>query len=101
MKTDSPTLTLRSSPGQGMHVHIARAKKDAGKIKNEPGFVPISQTGNTRTYFYQEWSKLGNHIVELASAVWAAERAAFELLRQDVSHACIFTHSHRVSTDSG
>lgn len=36
-----------------MHVHIARAKRDAGKVKNDPLFVPISQSGNTRAFFYQ------------------------------------------------
>ncbi|KAJ3558074.1 hypothetical protein NM688_g1127 [Phlebia brevispora] len=84
-KYDAPSLTLRSSPGQGMHVHIARAKRDSARIREDPLFISITEGSTTSTFFYQEWSQLGSEIVETSSAIFDAERAAFESLRSDVS----------------
>ena len=99
--TASPSLTLRSSPGQGMHIHIGRAKRDAAKIRDDPVFIPMSSSGTTSTFFHrvrpdhssifahnlhdvQDWSQLGNRMIELSGAISEAEKAAFEILRDDV-----------------
>lgn len=50
---DVPSLTLRSSPGQGMHVHIQRSKKGQGKLAASARFVKIAETGSTSSFFYQ------------------------------------------------
>ena len=49
----APSLTLRSSPGHGMHVHLARSKRDASKIKSDATFIPISESASTCTFFNQ------------------------------------------------
>lgn len=41
-----------------MHVHIARAKRDATKIIADPAFIPISQSASTCTFFYQVSSRI-------------------------------------------
>ncbi|EPQ60899.1 hypothetical protein GLOTRDRAFT_30591, partial [Gloeophyllum trabeum ATCC 11539] len=80
---DAPSLTLRSSPGHGMHVHLAR-KREQGSIKDSPRFVPMSESGTTRTFFLQEWSLLGAEIVETTISLQLAEKEAVETLRNEV-----------------
>jgi hypothetical protein len=50
---DVPSLTLRSSPGQGMHVHIQKSKRDQGKLSVSGHFVKIAESGSTSSFFYQ------------------------------------------------
>ncbi|ESK98406.1 dna mismatch repair protein [Moniliophthora roreri MCA 2997] len=97
LKYDVPSLSLRSSPAQGMHVHLGKAKRDQGKLKNDSAFVPISETGTTKCYFYQEWSQLGSQIFDAAMNFAMAEREAFETLRQEItSHAASLRRNARI-----
>ncbi|KIJ68225.1 hypothetical protein HYDPIDRAFT_179416 [Hydnomerulius pinastri MD-312] len=80
----APSLTLRTSPSQGMHVHIGRTKRDQAKIKSSPSFVGISESASTSTYFYQPWSQLGSQIVETTIAISNAEKEVFSTLRNEV-----------------
>ncbi|KDQ63842.1 hypothetical protein JAAARDRAFT_393061 [Jaapia argillacea MUCL 33604] len=82
---DAPSLTLRSSPGQGMFVHIARAKRDLGKIKDAPQFISISASGTTKSFFLKDWAKLGSQILDTTMSIDAAQREAFETLRGEVN----------------
>ncbi|KAF8527837.1 muts domain V-domain-containing protein [Hysterangium stoloniferum] len=82
---DAPSLTLRSSPRAGIHVHIARSNRDAGKVEGSSQFIPISSTSSTKTYFNQAWHILGTSIIELIMQIFAAEKVAFETLRQEVN----------------
>ncbi|KAJ7225773.1 muts domain V-domain-containing protein [Mycena pura] len=85
---DAPSLTLRSSPAHGMHVHLMKAKRDHKKISQDPEFISIAESGTTKSYFYPEWAQLGGRIVETTNALIAAEKEAFESLRVEVnSHA--------------
>ncbi|EGO22055.1 hypothetical protein SERLADRAFT_362514 [Serpula lacrymans var. lacrymans S7.9] len=81
----APSLTLRSSPNYGMHVHIARVKRDRAKLKESPAFVCITETGSTCSYFYQEWAQLGSQIVETTVAISAAEKEVLGMLRNEVN----------------
>ncbi|CDO72395.1 hypothetical protein BN946_scf184977.g94 [Trametes cinnabarina] len=85
---DAPTLTLRASPGQGMHVHVAR-KSHASQLKSSKDFVALSESGTTCTFFNREWSQLAAQICETTMAISTAEKEAFELLRNEVT-----AHSH-------
>jgi hypothetical protein len=83
-----------------MHVHIARSKRDASRLRNSPLFVKISESGTTCSFFHkvgstfvatrrvsrmkQEWSILGAQMVDTSTAIFAAEREAFEQLRVEV-----------------
>ncbi|KAJ8084239.1 hypothetical protein PM082_003006 [Marasmius tenuissimus] len=97
LKYDAPSLTLRSSPAQGMHVHLAKSKRDQTKLKADPAFTPISETGTTKCYFNQEWSQLGSQIFESALALSLAEKEAFETLRQEItSHASSLRRNARI-----
>ncbi|KAH9857942.1 muts domain V-domain-containing protein [Lenzites betulinus] len=78
-----PSLTLRASPGQGMHVHIAR-KKEAAKLKGTKDFVTLSESGSTCTFFNREWSRLASRISETTFSIGTAEKEAFEQLRTEV-----------------
>ncbi|KAH9937523.1 muts domain V-domain-containing protein [Fomitopsis serialis] len=82
---NAPSLTLRSSPGYGMHVHIGRGKRDSGKLKASDLFVPISESGSTNTFFFREWSALGTDIMNTVTAIYTAEKEAFEMLREEVN----------------
>ncbi|KAK0208543.1 muts domain V-domain-containing protein [Desarmillaria ectypa] len=94
---DAPSLGLRSSPGLGMHVHLARAKRDHHRINKDPNFLSINSTTTTRSYIYQEWSLLGSQIFETSMALLAAEREAFETLRNEVNgHAASLRRNARI-----
>ncbi|KAK0233421.1 muts domain V-domain-containing protein [Armillaria fumosa] len=94
---DAPSLGLRSSPGFGMHVHLARAKRDHRRINEDPNFVAINTTTTTRSYVYQEWSLLGSQIFETSMALLAAEKEAFETLRSEVNgHAASLRRNARI-----
>ncbi|KII93351.1 hypothetical protein PLICRDRAFT_49405 [Plicaturopsis crispa FD-325 SS-3] len=82
---DAPSLTLRSSPGYGMHVHVARAKRDQTKLQFSPLFSNIAESGSTSAFFHQTWSQLGNQIVESTTAIFNAEKNAFDTLRNEVN----------------
>ncbi|KAJ7706453.1 muts domain V-domain-containing protein [Mycena rosella] len=97
LKYDAASLTLRSSPAHGMHVHLLKAKRDRTKLSKNPEFVSIAESGTTKCYFYQEWAQLGGQIVETTIAMVAAEKEAFESLRMDVnSHATQLRRNARI-----
>jgi hypothetical protein len=50
---DAPSLTLRASPAQGMHVHLGKAKRDQSKLNAAPEFVTIAESASTQCYFYK------------------------------------------------
>ncbi|KAJ3838374.1 muts domain V-domain-containing protein [Lentinula raphanica] len=85
LKYDAPSLTLRSSPGQGMHVHLTKAKRDQRKLHANSEFVSINETGTTRSYFFQDWAQLGQKIFTTSIAIADAEKEAFMTLRQEVN----------------
>ncbi|KAI1797718.1 muts domain V-domain-containing protein [Ganoderma leucocontextum] len=80
----APSLTLRASPGQGMHVHVAR-KTHASQLKKDKDFVSLSESVSTCTFFHQGWSQLAMQINETAFAIAVAEKEAFEILRNDIT----------------
>ncbi|KAG1885681.1 muts domain V-domain-containing protein [Suillus subluteus] len=90
---EAPSLTLRTSPALGMHVHIGRSRRDQAVVKASPLFINISESGSTSSYFYQSWSSLGNQLVETATAITNAEKEAFSLLRNEVK--AFATHLRR------
>ncbi|KAJ7130099.1 muts domain V-domain-containing protein [Mycena crocata] len=97
LQYDAASLTLRSSPAHGMHVHLLKAKRDRAKISQNPEFISIAESGTTKSYFYQEWAQLGGQIVETTIALVAAEKEAFESLRMDVnSHASQLRRNARI-----
>ncbi|KAJ6627193.1 muts domain V-domain-containing protein [Mycena sp. CBHHK59/15] len=97
LRYDAPSLTLRSSPAHGMHVHLLKAKRDRAKISQNPEFVSIAESGTTKCFFYQEWAQLGSQIVETTMALVAAEKEAFESLRMDVNkHAPLLRRNARI-----
>jgi DNA mismatch repair ATPase MutS len=93
----APSLTLRSSRGQSMHVHIGRSKRDAGALRTSPLFAKVSESGSTCVFVHQAWTVLGAQLLEAAAAIASAERAAFEQLRADVdAHAAPIRRTARV-----
>jgi hypothetical protein len=50
---DAPSLTLRASPAQGMHIHLGKAKRDQNKLNAAPEFVTIAESASTQCYFYK------------------------------------------------
>ncbi|KAF9457104.1 muts domain V-domain-containing protein, partial [Collybia nuda] len=85
LQYDAPSLTLRASPGQGIHVHVTKAKRDQSKRLASPEFITIAESGSTRSFFYKEWSQLATIITENAVSLSTAEKEAFETLRDEVS----------------
>lgn len=84
IQNNAPSLTLRTSPGQGMYVHLARAKRDQSRIKSSPDFISMSENASTSSFFYLPWSQLGNQIVETAISISNAEKEIFDTLRDEV-----------------
>ncbi|KAG6831256.1 hypothetical protein H0H92_011766 [Tricholoma furcatifolium] len=82
---DAPSLTLRVSPAQGMHVHLARAKRDQKMIIADSDFVSIAESASTRCFFFKDWSRLGGQITETNLALTEAEKEAFDTLRNEVN----------------
>lgn len=51
---DSTSLTLKSSPQLGFHVHIK--KRDATKLLSDDSFIHLSESGSTKTFFHEVYS---------------------------------------------
>ncbi|KAG6845947.1 hypothetical protein H0H87_010995 [Tephrocybe sp. NHM501043] len=85
LRYDAPSLTLRASPAQGMHVHLAKSKRDQSKLILDLEFVSIAESASTRCFFFRGWSCLGSRIVETTQALMMAEKEAFETLRDEVN----------------
>ncbi|TFK30637.1 hypothetical protein FA15DRAFT_690314 [Coprinopsis marcescibilis] len=81
---NAPSLTLRSSSQQGMHVHLGRARRDQVKLNEDPAFVKLSESTSTSSYIYQPWSQLGGLIGTSTAALNAASREAFGELVNEV-----------------
>ncbi|KAL1729775.1 muts domain V-domain-containing protein [Schizophyllum commune] len=97
MRYSAPSLTLRSSPALGMHVHIARRKRDCRLLDANPEFVKVSESGSTKGYFWRPWTQLGSEIVETTLALQVAEREAFDILRREINaHAPALRRNARV-----
>ncbi|TFK40961.1 muts domain V-domain-containing protein [Crucibulum laeve] len=85
LKYDAPSLTLRSSPAQGLHVHLSKARRDQTKINRDPDFIAIAESATTKCFFNKNWSQLGSLINECTLALVSAEKEAFEMLRNEVN----------------
>jgi hypothetical protein len=53
LNPDAPSLTIRSSPGQAMFVHLAKAKRDKAKLDLDPDFHELMESGSTKDFFYR------------------------------------------------
>ncbi|TRM61463.1 muts domain V-domain-containing protein [Schizophyllum amplum] len=86
----APSLTLRSSPALGMHVHLARRRRDSRLLDACAELVRVAESGSTKAYFWAPWTELGSEIVDRTLDLQAAEREAFDILRREVSllHIC-------------
>ncbi|KAF8633937.1 hypothetical protein AX15_001121 [Amanita polypyramis BW_CC] len=82
---NAPSLSLRVSPAQGLHVHLTKAKRDRAKLDDSPDFVGIAESATTKSYFNKEWSQLGAQIAATTIALADAEKEAFEILRAEVN----------------
>ncbi|KAK7064442.1 DNA mismatch repair protein [Favolaschia claudopus] len=72
LQYDAPSLTLRSSPAQGNHVHLLKAKRDRKRMDGESEFVGIAESGTTKSYFYQVHLMAGSeswHTIDSLSAL--------------------------------
>ncbi|KAH9898573.1 muts domain V-domain-containing protein [Cubamyces lactineus] len=93
---EAPSLTLRASPGQGMHVHVAR-KSHAYKLRDSEEFAPISESGSTCSFFHKEWAQLAAKISDTTFAISMAEKEAFGQLRHEVTmHASTIRRNARI-----
>ncbi|KAH9178879.1 muts domain V-domain-containing protein [Lactarius sanguifluus] len=81
---NAPSLTLRSSPLHGLHVHIAKSKRDAAKAKDSPAFTLIAESNSTCCLFHQGWAQVGSELLETSQNIASVERAAFEALRDEM-----------------
>ncbi|KAL5535471.1 hypothetical protein ACEPAF_3565 [Sanghuangporus sanghuang] len=82
---DAPSLTLRHSPSHGLHVHLAKPRRDAERLDKSRHFVQLAESRSTKTYFNQEWFTLGNAILETVSSIYSEERDAFLSLRHETN----------------
>ncbi|EMD41731.1 hypothetical protein CERSUDRAFT_42929 [Gelatoporia subvermispora B] len=89
LEYDTPSLTLRSSPNLGMHVHVGRGKRGRARLDESDLFILLSESQSTTTYFNQEWAQLGKQIVDTVTEILVREREAFELLRNEVNSRAV------------
>ncbi|KAF9454901.1 hypothetical protein P691DRAFT_691026, partial [Macrolepiota fuliginosa MF-IS2] len=81
---NAPSLTLRASPAQGLHVHLSR-KRDQGKLNGDANFVSTYESGSTKCFFYKDWSHLGNQITDIIDNLTQAEKDAFDSLQNMIA----------------
>ncbi|KAF9036432.1 hypothetical protein BDZ89DRAFT_1090789 [Hymenopellis radicata] len=97
LQYDASSLSLRSSPGIGLHVHIAKSKRDRKRLDDDAAFVPVQSSNSTISYFYGEWARLGAQIFETSTLLVAAEKEAFDTLRNEVNgHAPLLRRNARI-----
>ena len=80
-----------------MHVHVAR-KAHASQLRNDADFIALSESGSTCAFFHKGWSHLAAQISETTTAITMAEKEAFDILRDEVSHLhsldLSYAHTH-------
>ncbi|RXW14255.1 hypothetical protein EST38_g11599 [Candolleomyces aberdarensis] len=96
---NAPSLTLRASPSQGMHIHIAKPRKDSKNIDTDSSFTTISESASTKSYFYREWSELGTTIARTTALLAQEEKQAFETLREEVVSNAVLLRSNSTTID--
>lgn len=50
---DAPSLTLRASPSQGMHIHLAKPRRDSKNLDSDNSFTKIGESASTKSYFHR------------------------------------------------
>ncbi|KAH9081821.1 muts domain V-domain-containing protein [Lactarius deliciosus] len=99
---NAPSLTLRSSPLHGLHVHVAKSKRDAAKAKASPTFTLIAESNSTCCFFHQGWAQVGSELLETSQTIASVEKAAFEVLRNEVKmHETQLRRNARVIDELG
>jgi DNA mismatch repair ATPase MutS len=97
LSTGAPSLTLRTSGQQGMHVHLSRARRDQARLNEADAFVKLAESASTKTYVFQAWSQLGGIIGSTSMALAAAEKEAFQELMAQV---CLYLPSLTLRSQS-
>lgn len=82
--TDTPTLTLKWTPGLGHIVHIKGAKANLKDLENIGVTKTVSSSKSTRSFYLPSWSRLGARIDQAKVRIRAEEKLIFEDLRQNV-----------------
>lgn len=80
----APSLTLRSTPGQGHYCHVKGSKEIAASLKKYVAARDVKTTKSTRSFHQSEWSSLGSKIDQAKLRIRAEEQRVFQLLREQV-----------------
>ena len=88
-------LNLKQLLGQGFVVHVSDFKdRMAPLFQTDMSFAYKSKS--TRTFYYEEWTRIGSKMVRLQNSLRSREQAALETLRQKVAReAAALRHNAR------
>ncbi|KAL9077665.1 MAG: hypothetical protein Q9161_000037 [Pseudevernia consocians] len=81
---NTPSLTLRCTPGLGHHCHVKGLRDVAASLKKYVAARDVKSTKSTRSFHDSEWSSLGSKIDQAKLRIKAEEQRVFQLLREQV-----------------
>lgn len=84
--TDTPTLTLKWTPGLGHILHIKGSKTNQKALEDIGVTKTVSSSKSTRSFYLPSWSRLGARIDQAKLYIRAEEKSIFEDLRRNVIH---------------
>lgn len=82
--TETPTLTLKWTPGLGHIVHVKGTKANQKALEDIGVTKTVSSSKSTRSFYLPSWSHLGARIDQAQFRIRAEEKLIFEDLRQNV-----------------
>jgi len=83
-QSETPSLTLRWTPGLGHICHIRGVKDVRSSMEKFGSARSASTTKSTRSFYLSEWSNLGGRIDQAKMQIRAEEHRVFQELREQV-----------------
>jgi DNA mismatch repair ATPase MutS len=83
-QSETPSLTLRWTPGLGHICHIRGVKDVRSSMEKFGSARSASTTKSTRSFYLPEWSNLGGRIDQTKMQIRAEEQRVFRELREQV-----------------
>lgn len=83
-QSETPSLTLRWTPGLGHICHIRGVKDVRSSMEKFGSARSASTTKSTRSFYLPEWSNLGGRIDQTKMQIRAEEQRVFQELREQV-----------------
>lgn len=98
-KFTNAKVALRLLLGQGFVVHLSDIRNGSDTADPEQSMTIAYRTKSTRSYYYEEWTRIGSSLVRLQDDLKRAENAVLRKLRQQVLASNVMLRNNARSLD--